>query len=198
MLGGMPFRKLSCALCEIRWILGSLRLRVSSGHSSSLVPESSLLRRLLRKTPWWINGHLRLGFTELAYQLRGDEKPDPQRVEVIRLSALAVLTLAGRGVAAGSGLSSRRILEARYLLAMTSFFKKRFDEALRELEKLLVPEERSKLSVDVVVGVLEHAGASAMALEKRTDALRYFQAIPERLRSSESRTAIEYLGRHLG
>lgn len=203
-----PGEKIIAVLrCEARWRLFLLRqqlvafrnkLRARAGSESGDPREikstarqaaDRQLRRLLRRTPWWIDGHLRLGFLAVQSQLEAAQGRDPRSLQQIRIAGEAAERLtAGTPDAEGA-----RGAELRLLLAMELFFRRDFAEAFRTLESLLQAPRAAHLSLSQYHLALEHAAAAALALgeEKRAEAL--YHKIPQRRRTADTVTAMQYL-----
>lgn len=149
----------------------------------------ALLRKLLRRYPWWIGGHVNFGNEELQALQILDERPTPRALAIIRVSAEAALQLTASLNRLPTGKLSV-VLEAKYLLAMVAFLKRDFDGALKYFHQLLALNNVPHLSRQVLTKALENGGAAAMATGNELLALEFFSRIPEDSRSSEARSAI--------
>lgn len=160
---------------------------------SCLKKKNEALRKLLRRTPWWVRGHLHLGSAAMELELMDGERESEAAVSTIRVSALAVLTLLKRGITAGKDkggrITSRLECEALYLLGIAHFFDARFDEALAAFDRLLEAQQWMGLRRHLLFSAHEYAGTAAMALERNEEAFHHFIAIPRWKREA----AIAYL-----
>lgn len=101
---------LKVLICDVCWtsfcayhktVLLFLSARTSSQRKFQarkkqyLAQGRLLLRRLLRKTPWWVTGHLHLGYVELMLLDLERNAGDAQIHATIRASAHAALQLLG-------------------------------------------------------------------------------------------------------
>lgn len=149
------------------------------------------LRNMLSRTPWWVRGHIDLGFTELSLQQFVEGKKDLRALQAIRISARAALELAGKREGRHP---LKKELEALFLLALCDFYVKRFAEALelfREIVKF--PDRQAVLSEEIDCLASEYAGYAAMTLQLSDEALKYLNQIPHGKRSAAVNEALTLL-----
>ena len=120
------------------------------------------LRRCLARTPWWIDGHLHLGRTELDLMALQHEKPTPRQISTVRISADAALVLLNSR-SHFRKQNARRLLEAKYLLALAYFKLSRYEDAVETLESILA---------------INNAALASLVLEDTTAAEQYLTRIP--------------------
>lgn len=211
-------RQLAVTRSEAAYVIALIRerlarfiARLGSGRGAAVASRYSIddriatLRRLLRRTPWWVNGHLRLGFTELTRELASQTGRDRRALQTIRICGEAVLRLTDQasvadvrpsGPAAQAAPSERypaERCEAELLFAMELFLRKEFERALERLLVLVGPERSVHLTRRSHLLAIEHAGAAALALGERERAKELFHSIPEGARTRETSAAINYL-----
>lgn len=177
---------------ELQWALGlSPRARRDTSPGGS--GKSDQLRAILRRTPWWVRGHLELGFLELRRALSPGQSVSEPLGEVVASSARAVLALSvdkhGRALKG----RERLVNEARYLLAMVEVSRHRFVEALGIFAGILARNNAMTMRQDVRISALEHAAKTALTLGSDTIAYDFLTQIPAGLASSESETALRKL-----
>jgi hypothetical protein len=182
---------LGVAAASLRWKLQKAFWSMKA-ERNTLAKERVLLRELLRGSPQWTQGHLQLGFTELALELSAENRRDPRALARVRVSAAAAEVLTENE----TGSRTERVrLQAEYLRSMVLFLSRDFEGALRGLMEVLKPESAALLSESLGLQAMEYAAAAEMALGQKQNALRWFSAIPEGRRSAEVIAAIEYLNR---
>ena len=185
-------------LCDLRLYLYNIRRQVRS-NSDVRSPDQrrvawlgrrKLLRSLLTETPWWVNGHIELGVTEVELQLLTEGRRDLRDLGTLEVSAQAAQTLITSG---HNGANDSRLLQVKYLNAMLAFFSGKFEAALEAYADVLAPGNATLVPARTAVVVLEHAGGAALLLGMKELAMRYFSAIPPSARSNETRAALEHL-----
>ena len=162
------------------WAFAKSRIR-----SNDNLEQINCLRKLLRKNPTWIKGHLLLASCALrAFEVDARENT-ARHLATAKLSAQAVKVLAGE--------DSDEQLEADAVVGMTQFYSKRYEASLVEFEKLLKTDKQVRLAKDTLVKVLECAGAAALALGDQERAEKYLSGVPEKNRSGQNEAALNYI-----
>lgn len=89
-------RRIRIIVCEVRWLFFSLitlvRLAGKDKLHNPAMAKSNMLRKLLRGTPWWAAGHLRLARLELEAG-QDNTKDKLGHINAARASALAASLL---------------------------------------------------------------------------------------------------------
>ena len=172
-------------LSELRW----LWFRAVSRESTFSVPLQQL-RRLLRKQPNWLRGHMLFGEAALhAYEL--DQRDAvPRHLAAVRASAKALRLLAEQS---GARMAQQALVLAQYFEAMVYFHSKDFAQALTLIEQLLQENKLQQLNPGQVQRGIESAGAAAMALDEQERAMQLFSLLPAEANSSVRDTALAYL-----
>ena len=144
----------------------------SNSHQSENNPDHSQqkinsLMSLLRKTPWWIQGHLRLGVLALS---------------------LKEIDLAFASFHAMRNLGAEKDLRLEMTLGLSSCYLARGkpEEAIKELQ--ILPKGQAWDS-----RVKENLAAGYMAQENFKEALRELSEIPEMKRSAEISVTLDSL-----
>jgi hypothetical protein len=135
-------------------------------HASKRTEDKiTVLRRILRKFPYWSGGHLLLGALQLSCRKQ--------------LGAYS------------SALAAKKLrpdddISARYLMARVYLSSGKGAEALLILESL---NQQFPQRYDII----EDLAAAQMQVENNMAALSLLESIPEQLRSKESEAVLRYL-----
>ena len=152
------------------------------------------VRKALRRTPWWVEGHLNLGMIELDLMALQHEKPSPRSVSTVRACADAVMRLMNRR-SPFRKKNARRVLEAKYLLAMGFFRLGKYEEAVEVFEGILALNNAVLMDRDAYFSALEHAALASIILNDGASAEIYLGRIPHDRLSNSAQQALDLLAR---
>ena len=164
--------------------LASFNPRVNSFRFSS--QNETHLRYLLRRCPWWIAGHLELGFIELGLgELNSDKAGSLRSIGAAKLSAEAARKLLGPIHLITKGRKLKLHLRARVLDGFVLAHTRRFEESLDVLKNVLALNNAMLIPKGLLFKALETAANSAYLTGNGNLALEYFKRVPEDKRSRE-------------
>ena len=177
----MPKTNLPPIFEDIRYLLAKLSLRT---------PESrqEYLRRRLRRSPRWIDGHLRLAEETTRGIFRANHIPHQRDLSTIRLSCEAANRLLGLDSGEPSQSSverGRQAEEAELWYACLEFMQKRYEAALVRLERVLDAKNVVQLSRAHHYLASEYAASAALVLGKEEIAAQHLANVPEQERSRD-------------
>ena len=166
-----------------------IKLVVRSAKLSSFKFSSQSdahLRYLLRHCPWWIAGHLELGFLELRLaELHSDKALSARSIGAAKLSAEAAKKLLGPIHLITGGRKLKLLLRARILDGLVLAYQRRFDDSLEVLKNVLALNNASLISRELLFRTLESAANSAYLSGNGQLAIEYFHRVPVEKRSRE-------------
>jgi hypothetical protein len=148
--------------------------------------NESHLRYLLKKCPWWIAGHLELGFLELKHgQSVPDKALSARSIATAKLSADAAKKLLGPVHLITKGRKLKLQLKARVLDGLVLSYHRKFEESLEVLKNVLALNNAMLLPKELLFRTLESAANSAYLTGNGQLALEYFNRVPVDKRSRE-------------
>jgi tetratricopeptide (TPR) repeat protein len=145
----------------------------------------SFLRKLLRRNPRWLGGHLQFGLCELERNLAIDGAKHPRSIAAISLSAMAVKCLSR------DNPESEEYASASYLEGMCSFLQGDYEKTLARFETLL--EKPVPLQEKTRNRLLEYAAAASLSLGASDAAKKFLEQIPTEQRNAEVISGLGYL-----
>ena len=191
--------------CELRWVIFRLQAALRPANAGGLslgrdvwdqqldrlclARARILLRQLLRGTPNWSAGHLRLGFVEFALSRLGGR--DPRSVIAARLSAEATLSLLALGGRSERG--ERLRARAQALLGRIQMSEGDQQAAIAFFESVLRARELFRADVRFLYEILEDLGGSLMSIGQYEESKQAFRSIPEQFRSPQTAAALDFL-----
>lgn len=128
----------------------------------------SFLKKTLRNYPEWPSGHLAYALENIA-KLKSADAKDLRKISALKVSASAILSLSK---------NNKFDSEAKFITAMSHFYEKDYEHALRAFTSLLSGEQVNDLSDFSYKTAIEYAGLSAMTLEQEDLAQKYFAMMP--------------------
>jgi len=187
-------------LClNIYWIVRTLpeRFKIQRPLIVKLLPVHTLideLKSLLRKFPWWLRGHMDLGFRELhAAEVVDDRYEASRLINTAKLSAEAVRKLLGPVHLITGGKKQTLLFHARTLEGLIMSRYQRYDESLDILKHVLALNNSSRLPRALQLEALEVAANCAYLIGNHTLSLEYIRRIPHQHRSQSSLTLLRNL-----
>ncbi len=172
-----PFRRIVAVAIELFWRSGEATLSAPRSHSAPVVaevdqitPRIASIRSLLRRFPFWLRGHQRLGDISL-------------RVDDVATAYAAAQCL----IAATDEQSSLR--GEAYLLLGRSFLRR------GDWRSSIGYLERAAVLLTKDLRVFEERAAAYMAGGERPRALEILETIPSERLSPAAKAALEFLRR---
>ena len=152
------------------------------------------LKFLLRKCPWWIAGHLELGFLELNQaELHPDKALSARSLATAKLSAEAAKKLLGPIHLITHGRKWRLLLKVKILDGLVLAHYRRFEESLELLKNVLALNNALLIPRGLLFRTLESAANSSYLTGNGQLALEYFNRVPADKRSREGLLIMEAL-----
>lgn len=185
-------QKLAIHFAAARYHLKTLYLQSIREESRRNELQRQLLCRLLRRTPYWLQGHLHLGMLEALVESRSTAARDTRRVARVRASAKAALSLLRHQSL--SKIERKSIeLQASFLQGMSHFLFREFEKAADFFYEVLDPTQADYVNLELGLLCMEFGGFTAITLGEEERALRYFEALPPSRQTPEVQTSLNYL-----
>lgn len=167
----------------------------SQTRLSKFSPQNqAFLRDLLRRFPWWITGHLELGFIELKLgELSPERASSARSISGAKLAAEAARKLLGPTHLVNKGRNLKLQLRARVLSGFVLSHTRRFQESLDVLKSVLALNNSMLIPKELLFEVLDSAANSAYLTGDKNLALEYFRRLPEDKLSRESQLIMQQL-----
>lgn len=164
--------------------LAKLNSRFNSFRFSS--QSQAHLRYLLRRCPWWIAGHLELGFVELRLgELNPDKAISARLIGGAKISAEAARKLLGPIHLITKGRKLKLLLQARVLDGLVLAYNRKFEESLEVIKSVLALNNARLIPDELRYQALESAANCAYLTGNGNLALEFFNRVPEGNRSRE-------------
>lgn len=176
-------------LTEVAWYLHQVRRPEETVSAEAIRSDIALVRRMLRRCPGWLSGHIKLGFLALqAYEVFPRESL-PRLLATGELCAQAI-----DAIALSKPIRERTSaqIQAATIRVSVLFYRKKYSECLTETERLLA-EHQGAIASKQRVRLFEQAGAAALSLGYREKAHLYFSSIPPHSRTAQGSAALAYL-----
>ena len=180
-------------LYTLRWklLLVGDSLRASFFHTAHQ-PRATVfrrqierLRKLLRREPFWLRGHLELGLLAVEAYTALPPEESSRMLALARVSAEAIKRLHGSE-------EGQEAAVAKSILASVMLFERKFPEALSAFEDL-IGSSQSEMPPKARAIVFEHGAAAAMALGFNQKAEVFLRAIPPEFSTEERSAAVRWL-----